>query len=388
MAFKDFRGEAKPLDEYDIPQLAYRIGVSEDHLQAFLNVESRSRGFDRMGRPVMLFEPHVFYRNLEGAERDEAVRAGLAYPRWGQEPYPRDSYPRMHRAVEINETAALKSASWGLTQILGENFSTVGYATVQEMVASFMRDEEEHVEAMVKFILAAGIADDLRAERWETVARIYNGPGYKKNGYHTKMAREFAKLRDQPDTDWEPDAPEPKELAMPDSEVIRTVQRRLRDLGYNEVGKVDGQWGSKTRAAQLAFRMDHGLPIVADIDNDLLSALMVAEKRPVGSERAATTADDERRAGSRQVATADRTQGAGGLLTVSGVLAALSQFNPVDAAGELSDAWEVVGPAVETLEGVSPWLAIALGAYIIYQQVMNKRARVEDVREGRHVGRS
>jgi hypothetical protein len=35
--------------------------------------------------------------------------------------------PRLLQALLIDETAALKSASWGMTQILGENFKECGY---------------------------------------------------------------------------------------------------------------------------------------------------------------------------------------------------------------------------------------------------------------------
>ena len=90
----------------------------------------------------------MFYRNLSGAERDEAVRQGLAYPKWGRSPYLKSSdarYEWLKAACKINETAALKSCSYGMSQILGEN-SMVGFETIQAMVTAFMRDEEEHVE--------------------------------------------------------------------------------------------------------------------------------------------------------------------------------------------------------------------------------------------------
>src|SRR5690606_14914854 len=120
--WKGFKGEAKRLDDVDLPRIGHQIGVGEDELHAFMDVEAAGSGFDSQGRPKMLFEPHVFYRNLTGAKRDRAVREGLAYPKWGEKPYPKDSYPRLKKAMLIDETAALKAASWGLTQILGENF--------------------------------------------------------------------------------------------------------------------------------------------------------------------------------------------------------------------------------------------------------------------------
>ena len=207
--WNDFKGEAKRLDDIDLPRIGATIGVGEDELHAFMDVEAAGSGFDAQGRPKMLFEPHVFYRNLSGKKRDQAVKAGLAYARWGTKPYPGDSYPRLARAMVIDETAAIKSASWGLGQVLGENHKMVGYATVKAMVLAFMDDEEKHLEAIVKFLVANHIDDDLRAHRWDVVARVYNGPGYAKNKYHKRMAERYRVWAGIPDTPWPAPAPAP-----------------------------------------------------------------------------------------------------------------------------------------------------------------------------------
>ena len=388
--FNDFKGAARPPDSFDVAQLAHRIAVGEDHFQAFLNVESRSRGFGGEGRPLILNEPHVFYRNLRGAERDRAVAAGLAYPRWGEKPYPKSQdgrYEWLKAAMEINEAAALKSCSWGMSQILGENFSMVGFDTIQAMVRAFMNDEEEHVEAMVKFILASGIDDDLRAERWHTVARVYNGPGYEKNHYHAKMANEFRKLRGTPDSGWAPDKADPGRISITDTDTIKSVQRQLRDLGYPEVGKVDGIYGTKLRAGVLAYRADNDLPIVADIDEQFLAALMRGNARPVAESRKNLTVADVRDAGSRQIDSADKSQVGGAVLTVGGVVAAASKALGIDGTGTLTEKWALVEPVVELVKDNGVYLAVALGGYIMWQAYRNKQARLNDEQEAKHVGR-
>lgn len=388
MTFNSFKGAAKPLDAFDIAMLAHRIDVSEDHLQAFLNVESRSQGFDRAGRPIILNEPHVFYRNLSGAERDKAVKDGLAYRKWGEKPYPKssdDRYIWLHRAMAINETAALKSCSYGSTQVLGENFSMVGYETIQDMVRAFMDDEENHVEAMVKFILATGIADDMREERWATVARVYNGPGYKKNQYDVKMAREFAKLRGIPDSGWKSDEGK-VDFFIPTEDQLKAIQRRLSALGYKEVGWADGTWGTKSRAAVLAFRADHGLPLVPGVSEDMMAALMVSAPREASKERAETTAKELRDAGSRTIVAADKGAAVGGLVAIGGgITAAKDALSTVqEHVSGLSAVSDALSGLVGSLTGISPMLLLALGAYIVYQQVVVKRARVEDHRTGKN----
>jgi peptidoglycan hydrolase-like protein with peptidoglycan-binding domain len=206
--WNSFKGRAKRIDDIDIPRIGHTIGVGEDELHAFMDVEAAGSGFDSAGRPKMLFEPHVFYRNLSGEKRSAAVAAGLAYPDWRRN-YPSDSYPRLHRAMEIDETAALKAASWGLTQILGENHARAGFNTPQSMVRAFMDDEEEHLAATVRLLVAMKIDDDLRAHNWAGVARVWNGPGYRANAYDTKMAAAFARWRKIKDTPWSPGDPVP-----------------------------------------------------------------------------------------------------------------------------------------------------------------------------------
>jgi hypothetical protein len=41
--------------------------------------------------------------------------------------------------MDIDVEAALKSASWGLTQILGENHVDLGFLTAADMVVAFCR---------------------------------------------------------------------------------------------------------------------------------------------------------------------------------------------------------------------------------------------------------
>ena len=200
----NFKGKAKRLDDIDLPRIAARIGVGEDEIHAVLDVETNGRGFDAKGRPRMLFEPHVFWRELgKGEGRDIAEKKGLAYPKWRRD-YPNDSYPRLLSAMSINEEAALRSASWGLGQIMGFNCILAGYPTAKAMVKDFLDDEEKHLEAMVTFIVSAKLDRFLRARDWTGFARGYNGAGFAANGYDRKLARAFDKWLRIKDTPYTP----------------------------------------------------------------------------------------------------------------------------------------------------------------------------------------
>ena len=198
-----FRGAARRLDDEDLPRIGAEIGVGEDELHTVLDVECRGSGFDRSGRVAMLFEPHIFWRELgSGPARSIAAREQLACQRWGQFKYPSDSYPRLLVAMEIDKDAALRSASWGLGQVMGFNHGLAGYRSAEEMVAAFAQDEENQLRGMVSFIAKTHLADALRKHDWAGFACGYNGAGYASHGYHTRLAARYAFWKGKPDTPW------------------------------------------------------------------------------------------------------------------------------------------------------------------------------------------
>lgn len=201
-----FKGRAKRIEDIDLPRIGHMIGVGEDKIHAVLDVESAGRGFDKHGRPKMLFEPHIFWRELgPGAKREKAAKSGLAYAKWKPGAYPSDSYPRLEKAIAIDETSALRSCSWGLGQVMGFNHNLAGFDTPQAMVLAMMDDEDKHLEAMISFIKSNKLDDDLRRGDWHGFARGYNGAGYARHGYHTRLAKAYAKWQRLPDTPWSPD---------------------------------------------------------------------------------------------------------------------------------------------------------------------------------------
>lgn len=220
----NFNGPQHRLVDTDLPRIGALIGCGEDEIHAFLDVETRGGGYDRQGRPKMLFEPHKFYGHTSGKARARAVAAGLAYPNWGEKPYPADSYPRLLAATEIDAEAALKSASWGIGQVLGENHVAAGYDTVEAMVRGFVDlGEAEQLEAAVRFIKANRLDDELRTHNFAAFARGYNGPLYAEHGYHLKLAAAFKKWAAIRDTPWSPTIEQSLRMAVnatPDHPVV------------------------------------------------------------------------------------------------------------------------------------------------------------------------
>lgn len=216
----NFHGTAKRLNDLDLPRIGSQLGVGEDEIHAVLDVEARGRGFDSQGRPVILFEPHIFYRELSGSNLKTAIKKGLAYKSWKRN-YPKDSYPRLLEAMAIDEEAALRSASWGLGQIMGFNHKLAGYPSAKAMVEDFLEGEAQHLQAMVNFIANTGLAKALREHDWRGFAKGYNGSQYEKNHYHTKLAAAYRKWSNIPDTVWK------QEQAIVS---VKTVPQELKPL--------------------------------------------------------------------------------------------------------------------------------------------------------------
>lgn len=82
--------------------------------------------------------------------------------------------------------------------------------------------------------------------------------------------------------------------AVLSSTQIRRMQEQLRDIGYPEVGRVDGLFGTSTQSAMRMFQRDFGIPLSDEPNKETLARLAVAEpnSRPVAIARqTANTAD-------------------------------------------------------------------------------------------------
>ena len=160
---------------------------------------------------------------------------------------------------------------------------------------------------------------------------------------------------------------------------VETVQRRLKNLGYHEVGQIDGKMGPRTHAAILAFRHDNNLDLSPNIDGALTEALTKARPRPVAIER--VTGKPE---GSRIMA-ASNAQMALGAAGYVGI--AVSDIAPL--VGQAEDGRDL-GARLLDLVGLGSYAAVLmplLGAAIFLAVIVfawkARAARIEDHRTGR-----
>jgi hypothetical protein len=182
-----------------IRRLAASLGADPHALNAVCLTESTGSGFLPSGRPKILFEGHVFWKMLVKYKlRPQAYLPkykDVLYPGWVDSFYlgGEREYTRLEKAEGVHVQAALCSASWGAFQILGMNFSTVGYGTVEEFVLAMCSGYDEQYKAFGRYLKAAGLVAPMNARDWPTVARKYNGPGYRRNRYDEEMAKNYQK---------------------------------------------------------------------------------------------------------------------------------------------------------------------------------------------------
>jgi hypothetical protein len=190
-------------------EAAKRIGCEVNVIRAVAGVESGGSGFLKDGRVLILFEPHVFWRQLIAKRINPQVillrrpeLGHVLYERWGTYPYGHisEQWDRVNLATSVNQVAALSSASWGKFQIMGYHFERCGYASIDEMQKAFSVDESNHLKAFVSFIISTGLDRFLSKKDWTNFARNYNGAGYRNSpstvydDYDWKLVHLYDKL--------------------------------------------------------------------------------------------------------------------------------------------------------------------------------------------------
>ncbi|WP_337263331.1 MULTISPECIES: N-acetylmuramidase family protein [unclassified Serratia (in: enterobacteria)] len=185
----------KNLSMIDYQNAAARLSVPVAAIHAVAEVESAGSGLLPDGRPKILFERHVFLRQLSAAGiQTDGLPSDLANKQPGGYSGGVAEHERLERAAKIHRASALQSCSWGAFQLMGYHWQRLGYPSLQDFINAMYRGEAAHLDAFVRFILADnGLLKALRALDWPDFARRYNGPGYAANQYDKKMAAAFKK---------------------------------------------------------------------------------------------------------------------------------------------------------------------------------------------------
>lgn len=243
----DFHGSGKPLNDRGMDQVCSNLKVSPPEIWAVLTVETRGFGFLPDRRPQILYERHIFHRLSKG--KFSLTNGDVSNAKAGGYVGGAAEYGRLEKAIALDRSTALQSVSWGIGQVMGFNFKTAGFASVEEMVDAMIKDENAQLMAMANFVKSEGLDKHMQEENWVDFARGYNGSEFKKNEYDTRLAAAHAKCK----------------VLLPNL-ALRTAQAALVYLGFDP-GPVDGFRGKRTHASLLAFQEKMELPETGELDS-------------------------------------------------------------------------------------------------------------------------
>ena len=253
-----FVGNARPLEDADFTRAAQRLNCEVAAVRAVAEVESGGRtGFLTDRRPKILFESRWFHKLTGGAW--DGTHPHISTPQWVRN-YSGGAgeYGRLAEAIALDREAALKSASWGMFQVLGANHAVAGFDDVESFVAAHCESEGAHLDGFAGFVIGNRLDDELRDKRWADFARGYNGPKYAENRYDVKLADAYAKHAGG--------------LLIPSTlEIQQALNARGAALD------ADGVSGRNTRTAIRDFQAREGLPVTGIADAATLEALGLFE---------------------------------------------------------------------------------------------------------------
>ncbi|MGE5218386.1 MAG: N-acetylmuramidase domain-containing protein [Chloroflexota bacterium] len=254
-----FVGKGQPLTRVGLSKALAMLGLGANDaacIWTVIEIETagltQGFGFCVDRRPQILFERHVFRKFTDG--RFDEVAPDISGPAGGYGLLS-EQYDKLKKALRLCAKArlgsepALKSASWGMGQVMGFNHAAAGFKTAQQMVQAMIKGEDAQLASMAGFLKVNGLAEKLRAKDWTGFAKIYNGPTYWQNRYDVKLAEQYPRFASG---------------SLPNLET-RTAQVALLYLNYSP-GKIDGIIGPRTRAAIKNFRIAAGLPSGEELD--------------------------------------------------------------------------------------------------------------------------
>jgi hypothetical protein len=253
-----------PLTSADFDAALTRLNVDAATAWTILNVESGKAGYLADRRPQILYERAIFHRQTQGAF--DTSHPGISAPTGGGYVGGAAEYTRLAEAYALAPEAALRSASWGIGQIMGFNFAVAGLSSATELVEAACGSEAAQLMHFVGFLEHNQLVGPLQAHDWVSVATTYNGSG-NVAVYSQKLTDSFAALQIPG--------------RLPDLDV-RTAQLYLRFLSsanntpaWNP-SNIDGVWGPHTQAALNAFQTAQGIDNTTAVDDGVLASLAAA----------------------------------------------------------------------------------------------------------------
>ena len=189
---EQFRSVAKALD--------CEVAV----IRAIALTESKNQPFEKNGLPKILFERNHFW-GFTAPEPDKhgktpphpyAQYSDICSPTSGGYKGGLAEWVRLLQAAQLDFDSALKSASFGGFQILGEYYVQLGYSSPAAFVDDFMASTDKQMVILQNFFktVKKSALPYLKTKNWEKITGYYNGFDWPEHNpdYPQNMADNYA----------------------------------------------------------------------------------------------------------------------------------------------------------------------------------------------------
>ena len=189
------------ITDFDYILLGKLLDVDPDIIHAFVKVESGGSGFLKSGKPKILFEGHVFWKELQSVGisplKFQPGNQDIIYKSWTTKYYKggEAEWDRLERAIKIHKVAAQKSASWGILQVMGTNWKATGCKSLEEFIKEMSTSEFHQLLLGIEFIKTSGLVKYMATLDFKNLAKGYNGEGYAANKYDIKLKNAYFGLK-------------------------------------------------------------------------------------------------------------------------------------------------------------------------------------------------
>jgi hypothetical protein len=196
------------ITENDYKKAAKALGSEPEVIKAIAEQESKSSAFDSENRPTILYERHWFSKltNSKYDKKNHDISSRKPYTfrkkdksggviavddRYGLSGS--HQYRKLAKAYALDKRSALESCSWGKFQIMGFNYRTCGYNSIEDFVAIMCESEKKQLDAVCNFI-KHNCHKAVKNKEWQNIAKVYNGKNYKENKYDESLIKIYNRL--------------------------------------------------------------------------------------------------------------------------------------------------------------------------------------------------
>lgn len=155
---------SKRLTPEDIQTIAKGFGLDPQSLEAFVDAYAPDDGFLPDGRPIVVFQRHLFWKNVVPFYNVGLKRRQFKAIAWANRdimhptPSPaaavnhQDEWKKLERAINIHEQAAYQSVLWGRFGLPGEYYLSAGFSDLNAFANAHHKNESEQLRAFLNHL--------------------------------------------------------------------------------------------------------------------------------------------------------------------------------------------------------------------------------------------